>query len=257
MITSKSNPKIKNIVKLQKASERQAQNIIIIEGRREIERAKSCGFIIEQLYVCPDLLRSPLDFETPITEEVTAEVFEKIAYRESSDGMLALARPKYKVLQDYKPNKNPLIIILETVEKPGNLGAVMRTADAAGADAVIVADPLTDLFNPNTIRASIGCIFSVPVYACTSEECIHWLKSNGIKIFCTYLNASINYLDADFKGPTALVMGTEATGISQTWVDAADQNIIIPMNGIADSLNVSVTAAIVTFEAVRQRRKKN
>lgn len=256
MITSKTNPKIKNIVKLQKASERKEQQVVVIEGRREIERAQACGFVVEQLFVCPELLRSSLEIQAPIIEEVSAEVFDKIAYREGSDGLLALARPKFKDLKDFKPGDNPLIIVLETVEKPGNLGAVLRTADAAGVDAVIVADPMTDLFNPNTIRASIGCIFSVPVYASTTEECISWLKSNRIKIYCTYLKASIDYLDADFRGPTALVMGTEATGISEAWVKAADQNIIIPMNGIADSLNVSVTTAIVTFEAVRQRRKK-
>ena len=255
MITSKTNPRIKNIVKLQKASERREQNLIIIEGQREIERAQKCGFEIDQLYVCPTLLREPLSIHANFTEEVSEDVFDKIAYREGSDGLLALARPKYKSLDEYKPKRDALIIVLETVEKPGNLGAVMRTADAAGVDAVIVADPGTDLYNPNAIRASIGCIFSVPVYACSTEECIQWLKSNNITIYCTYLKASIDYLDADFRKASAIVMGTEATGISDAWVNAADQNIIIPMNGIADSLNVSVTTAIVTFEAIRQRRK--
>ena len=256
MITSKTNPRIKNIVKLQKASERREQNLIIIEGQREIERAQKCGFEIDQLYVCPTILREPLSIHANFTEEVSEEVFDKIAYREGSDGLLALARPKYKSLSEYKPKKDALIIVLETVEKPGNLGAVMRTADAAGVDAVIVADPGTDLYNPNAIRASIGCIFSVPVYACSTEECIQWLKSNNITIYCTYLKASIDYLDADFRKASAIVMGTEATGISDAWVEAADQNIIIPMNGIADSLNVSVTTAIVTFEAIRQRRRE-
>lgn len=255
MITSKTNPRIKNIVRLQKASERQEQNLIIIEGQREIERAQKCGFEIDQLYVCPTLLREPLSITANFTEEVNEEVFDKIAYREGSDGLLALARPKYKSLAEFKPKKDALVIVLETVEKPGNLGAVMRTADAAGIDAVIVADPRTDIFNPNAIRASIGCIFSVPVYACSSEECIKWLKDNHITIYCTYLKASIDYLEADFRGASAIVMGTESTGISDAWVEAADQNIIIPMNGIADSLNVSVTTAIVTFEAIRQRRK--
>lgn len=255
MITSKTNSKIKNLVRLQKASERREQNRILIEGRREIERAQACGFQIEQLYVCEPLLRTPYSINAIAVETVSEEVFDKIAYREGSDGLLALAIPKYNSLNDFKPSKNPLIIVLETVEKPGNLGAVMRTADAAGVDAVIVADPATDLYNPNAIRASIGCIFSVPVYACSTRECIKWLKQNEITIYCTYLNASIDYLDADFSKPSAIVMGTEATGISEAWVEAADQNIIIPMNGIADSLNVSVTTAIVTFEALRQRRK--
>ena len=253
MISSKTNEKIKNLVRLQKASARREQNRILIEGRREIERAQQSGFEIEQLYVCEALLREPVGIKAGCTEAVSEEVFEKIAYREGSDGLLAVAIPKYKSLSEFKPRKDALVIVLETVEKPGNLGAVMRTADAAGVDAVIIADPATDLFNPNAIRASIGCIFSVPVYACSTDECIKWLKKNEIKIFCTYLKASIDYLDADFRKATALVMGTEATGISEAWVEAADQNIIIPMNGIADSLNVSVTTAIVTFEAVRQR----
>ncbi|MBQ3594478.1 MAG: RNA methyltransferase [Bacteroidales bacterium] len=254
MITSKSNPKIKNVVKLQKSSERREQNRIIIEGRREIERAVACGFVVDTLFICNELLRESVCINANVTEEVSLEVFEKIAYREGSDGLLAVAIPKYSELKDFRPKKNPLIIVLETVEKPGNLGAVMRTADAAGVDAVIIADPRTDLFNPNAIRASIGTIFSVPLFACSSEECIKWLKSNDIKIYCTYLKASIDYLDADFRQGSAIVMGTEATGISDIWVEAADQNLIIPMNGIADSLNVSVTTAIVVFEAIRQRR---
>lgn len=256
MITSKTNPKIKNIIKLEKASERREQNRILIEGRREIERAVACGFEVDTLFICQDIAKDGAAITARSVEEVSLEVFEKIAYREGSDGLLAVAIPKYADLQQFKPKrKNPLIIVLETVEKPGNLGAVMRTADAAGVDAVIIADPRTDLYNPNAIRASVGCIFSVPLFACSSEECIKWLKDNKITIYCTYLKASIDYLDADFKKASAIVMGTEATGISQQWVDAADQNIIIPMNGIADSLNVSVTTAIVTFEAIRQRRK--
>lgn len=258
MITSKTNPKIKNIIKLEKASERREQNRILIEGRREIERAVACGFEVDTLFICQDIAKDGAAITARSVEEVSLEVFEKIAYREGSDGLLAVAIPKYADLQQFKPKKkNPLIIVLETVEKPGNLGAVMRTADAAGVDAVIIADQRTDLYNPNAIRASVGCIFSVPLFACSSEECIKWLKDNKITIYCTYLKASIDYLDADFRKASAIVMGTEATGISQQWVDAADQNIIIPMNGIADSLNVSVTTAIVTFEAVRQRRVKS
>ena len=255
MITSKSNPKIKNVVKLQKSSERREQNRIIIEGRREIERAVACGFVVDTLFICNDILKESVNIAANYVEEVTLEVFEKIAYREGSDGLLAVAIPKYADLKDFKPKKNPLIIVLETVEKPGNLGAIMRTADAAGVDAVIIADPRTDLFNPNAIRASIGTIFNVPLFASSSEECIQWLRDNDIKIYCTYLKASIDYLEADFRQGSAIVMGTEATGISDIWVEAADQNLIIPMNGIADSLNVSVTTAIVVFEAVRQRRK--
>lgn len=253
MITSKTNPQVKNLVKLRNAKERKEQNKIIIEGYREISRAVTCGFQIDTLYICPEIADKGKDIPSKNVEEVSLDVFDKIAYREGSDGLLALAVPKYAELNSFKPGKDPLIIVLETVEKPGNLGAVMRTADAAGVDAVIIADPRTDIFNPNAIRASIGCIFSVPLFACTSEKCIQWLRQNNIRIYCTYLKASIDYLEADFRKGSAIVMGTEATGISDIWVQEADQNIIIPMNGIADSLNVSVTTAIVTFEAVRQR----
>lgn len=256
MITSKTNPQVKNLVRLRNAKERKEQNRIIIEGYREISRAVACGFQIDTLYICPEIADKGKDIPSNNVEEVSLDVFDKIAYREGSDGLLALAVPKYAELNSFKPGKDPLIIVLETVEKPGNLGAVMRTADAAGADAVIIADPRTDIFNPNAIRASIGCIFSVPLFACTSEECIQWLRQNNIRIYCTYLKASIDYLEADFRKGSAIVMGTEATGISDIWVQEADQNIIIPMNGIADSLNVSVTTAIVTFEAVRQRRTR-
>lgn len=256
MITSKTNPQVKNLVKLRNAKERKEQNKIIIEGYREISRAVTCGFQIDTLYICPEIADKGKDIPSNNVEEVSLDVFDKIAYREGSDGLLALAVPKYAELNSFKPGKDPLIIVLETVEKPGNLGAVMRTADAAGVDAVIIADPRTDIFNPNAIRASIGCIFSVPLFACTSEKCIQWLRQNNIRIYCTYLKASIDYLEADFRKGSAIVMGTEATGISDIWVQEADQNIIIPMNGIADSLNVSVTTAIVTFEAVRQRRTR-
>jgi len=170
---------------------------------------------------------------------------------------VAVSFPPENSLEKIKLSQNPLIIVLEAVEKPGNLGAILRTADAAGADAILVCDPLTDIFNPNTIRSSLGCVFSVPVVACSSHEAIHWLKSKSIQIFTTYLEASINYLDANYTQPTAIVSGTESTGLSQQWINAADQNLIIPMLGIADSLNVSVSTAIVLFEALRQRRSQH
>ena len=170
MITSKTNPQVKNLVKLRNAKERKEQNKIIIEGYREISRAVTCGFQIDTLYICPEIADKGKDIPSKNVEEVSLDVFDKIAYREGSDGLLALAVPKYAELNSFKPGKDPLIIVLETVEKPGNLGAVMRTADAAGVDAVIIADPRTDIFNPNAIRASIGCIFSVPLFACTSEK---------------------------------------------------------------------------------------
>ncbi|MBN2173858.1 MAG: RNA methyltransferase [Bacteroidales bacterium] len=260
MITSRNNPKIKNIMKLSKASERRNQNLFVVEGAREISRAKQSGFEFELLLVCPDVA-GPEKFDefcllfrnTCEIETINKSVFEKMAYREGSDGLIALVKPKLHNLGSIQLGSNPLVIVLEAVEKPGNLGAVLRTADAAGVDAVIISDPNTDIYNPNVIRSSIGCIFSVPVAVCSSEEAIEWLQQNKISSFATTLEASIPYTQADFTKPTAIVMGTEATGLSGAWLQHADRMIIIPMKGIADSLNVSTSAAIVVFEAVRQR----
>ena len=180
-------------------------------------------------------------------------MYEKIAYREGTEGIIAEMKYKDRRLEDIKLSENPLIVVLESVEKPGNLGAVLRSADAAGADAVIICDPLTDLYNPNLIRASIGAIFSRQVAAATSEETISWLKANNIQILTAQLQDSSLYYDTPMTGPTAIVMGTESTGLTDIWRKAADKHIRIPMLGALDSLNVSVSAAILLFEAVRQR----
>ena len=185
--------------------------------------------------------------------EVTQQVYEKIAYRGSTEGLLAVVKSKNHSLEGLNLPENPLIIILESVEKPGNLGAVLRSADAAGADAVIVCDPLTDLYNPNLIRASIGALFTVPTVAVSNAECIAFLKERGIKILTAQLQDSEFYYDMDMTCGTAIVMGTEATGLTDEWRRAADAHIRIPMCGQLDSLNVSVSAAVLLFEAVRQR----
>jgi TrmH family RNA methyltransferase len=260
MISSKANPRIKNVVKLQKASERLEQGLFIVEGFREIDRAIRSGFRPEELYICESLskhgqsdaiLNQLPGFRNH--ETVTEEVFEKMAYREGSDGIIAVFKSKPNELHDLKLPKNPLLIVLESVEKPGNLGAVMRTADAAGVDAVFLCNPTTDLYNPNTIRASLGCIFSLNIIVTSSEQAIEWMKKNGIHIYCTYLEASVNYLTADYTKPCAIVMGSEAEGLTQKWIQNSNKNIIIPMHGIADSLNVSVSSAVVVYEALRQR----
>lgn len=260
MISSKANPRIKNVVKLQKASERLEQGLFIVEGFREIDRAIRSGFHPEELYICESLSKHGQS-EAILNqlpgfrnyETVTEEVFEKMAYREGSDGIIAVFKSKANALQDLKLPGNPLLIVLESVEKPGNLGAVMRTADAAGVDAVFLCNPTTDLYNPNTIRASLGCIFSLNIIVTSSEQAIAWMKKNGIQIYCTYLEASVNYLEADYTNPCAIVMGSEAEGLTQKWIQNSNKNIIIPMHGIADSLNVSVSSAVVVYEALRQR----
>lgn len=260
MITSRSNPKIKQLVQLQKPRERRAQKLVLIEGMRELRRAVASGWTFKELFVCEDLVDfADRNFVESLiancrAEFVSREVFDLIAYRENSDGLLALANEPQLSLSSLELGPNPLILVLESVEKPGNLGAIMRTADAAGVDAVLVCDPATDLFNPNTIRSSVGCIFTVPVRASTSHEALEWLKKHHISTAATTLEASTNYLDVDYTHPTAIVMGTEAEGLSGFWTENAQQRIRIDMNGVADSLNVSVTAAIVTFEALRQRR---
>lgn len=262
MITSRANPKIKQLLQLQKPRERRAQGIVVIEGMRELRRAAASGWSFSELYLCDELVKfADRNFAEELasqcrTERISREVFEHLAYRENSDGILALAKEPKLSLSTLSLGDNPLILVLEAVEKPGNLGAIMRTADAAGVSAVIVCDPSTDLFNPNAIRSSVGCIFTVPVRACTSEEALKWLRSHNIAINATSLEASQNYLDTDFTKPAAIVMGTEAGGLTQFWTQHADNRLRIEMQGIADSLNVSVAAAIVTFEAIRQRRCK-
>ncbi|MFZ4463805.1 MAG: TrmH family RNA methyltransferase [Bacteroidales bacterium] len=260
MISSKTNPRIKNVVKLQKASERSEQELFTVEGFREIDRAIRSGFRPEELYICETISKhgqqDAILNQLPAFknyETVTEEVFEKMAYREGSDGIIAVFKSKSNSLKDLKLPENPLLIVLEAVEKPGNLGAVMRTADAAGVDAIIICNPTTDLYNPNTIRASLGCIFSLNIIVSTSDEAIRWMKEKGIHIYCTYLEASVNYLAADYTKPCAIVMGSEAEGLTQKWIQGSDKNIIIPMHGIADSLNVSVSSAVVVYEALRQR----
>jgi len=185
---------------------------------------------------------------------VSPNVYERIAYRGGTEGIVAVVEARRTSLGDLQLSAAPLIVVLESVEKPGNLGAVLRSADAAGADAVVVCDPLTDLYNPNLIRSAIGAVFTVPCVACSTEECIAFFKEKGIRILTAQLQDSSLYYDTPMTGPTAIVMGTEATGLTDQWRQAADAHIRIPMLGRLDSLNVSVSAAILLFEAVRQRQ---
>lgn len=180
-------------------------------------------------------------------------MFNKIAYRESTGGIIALAEQKQHQLSDLILGKNPLLLILEGVEKPGNLGAMLRTADAAAVEAVIICDERVDFYNPNVIRSSVGCVFTNQIAASPSDKTIHWLKQNNIQILCTYLKASTIYTEVDFTKPSAIVMGTESLGLSEQWIENSTRNLIIPMQGKIDSMNVSTAAAVVIFEASRQR----
>jgi len=261
-IASLQNPLIKNILLLQeKPRERKQQNLIVIEGIREIRLALMAGFTITHLVYCKDLITEN-DLEalvsiaiTPMDlAEVPVEIYNRIAYRKDREGAIALANPKRIQFHDLKPGSSPLFLVLESVEKPGNLGALLRTADAANLDAVIICDPQTDIYNPNAIRSSLGCIFTMPVVTSTTMEAIAWLRSNNIRMFGTALTATRFYHETDLRGPAAIIMGSEAYGLSKAWLDEADELIKIPMKGKIDSMNVSTSAAVVVFEALRQRK---
>lgn len=256
-ITSARNERIRQVLELQEKSRtRRALGLFVVEGRRELEHCLEAGYEIDSVFWCPEILPElPLELiggDVPVSE-LTAELYGKIAYRGGTEGLVARVKARPHTLEDLTLKDNPLIVVLESVEKPGNLGAVFRSADAAGADAVIICDPLTDLYNPNLIRSSIGGVFTVQSAVCDSASAISWLKARGMKILTAQLQDSSWYYDVDMKGGTAIVIGTEATGLTEQWREAADAHIRIPMLGALDSLNASVSAAILLFEAVRQR----
>ena len=251
-ISSVQNPKIKQLIALQqKSSLRRESGLFVVEGARELEHCLEAGFEVDTVFRCPRIA-GPIPEGLKVVD-VSTQVYSKIAYREGTEGIIAEVRSRERRLDDLKLSDNPLIVVLESVEKPGNLGAVLRSSDAAGADAVIICDPLTDIYNPNLIRSSIGAVFTVPVIACTSEEAIGFFKGRGIQILTAQLQDSSLYYDRVMTNGTAIVMGTESTGLTDIWREAADAHIRIPMLGRLDSLNVSVSAAILLFEAVRQR----
>lgn len=261
LISSLQNPLIKNILLLEeKPRERKVQNLMVIEGFREIKLALASGFTVTTLIYCCDFINDE-DLRTLISHavssfeavEVPPDIYNRLAYRKDHEGVIALANQKRLLFHDIRLTSNPLLLVLESVEKPGNLGAILRTADAAGLDAVIICDPQTDIYNPNAIRSSIGCIFTMPVITSSTEHTISWLRNNKIRMLGTALTATHFYHDDDYTQPSAIVMGSEASGLSQKWLDEADDLIRIPMKGKVDSMNVAASAAIVVFEALRQR----
>lgn len=261
-ITSSQNTYIKGLLKLQeKSRERKKLGLFIIEGLREINLALKANYTFKTVLYCSDLVQKTtvdtlVDSSTEVIE-ISKEVYEKLAYRNSTEGIIAVANAKSFSLKEISfSNKNPLILIAESLEKPGNVGALLRTADAANVDAVIIANPKSDLYNSNIIRSSVGCVFTNQIAVGTSEEIITFLKENKISIYAATLQNSNKYHLEDYKKPSAIVVGTEATGLSEIWRDKATQNINIPMQGKIDSMNVSVAAAIVIFEAKRQREFK-
>ena len=256
-ISSVQNPFIKSLLILQeKAKVRKQSGTFLIEGKREIELALKGSYKIETVLFVPEMSFAISKFQFSVdTElvEISKEVYQKLAYRDSTEGIVAVANAKSLLLSDLELPKNPLVVVLESIEKPGNIGAILRTCDAANVDAVIIADSKSDFYNPNTIRSSVGCVFTNQIAVGTSEEIILFLKTNKISIFAATLQKSTSYLSQNYSLPTAVVVGTEATGLTEIWRKNATQNIIIPMQGEIDSMNVSVAAAILIFEAVRQR----
>jgi TrmH family RNA methyltransferase len=262
-IASPHNTRIKSAAKLHKKHERDSAGSMLIEGVRELSRALGSGIAVEEVFCCLDLLdqergeRIMRDIEEraiPLTM-VGRKVFEKLAYREASGGLVAVARQPSHTLADLPEEHRPLYLVVNAVEKPGNLGAIMRSADGAGATGVIVTDPTTDLYNPNAIRSSLGTVFTVPNAMSETAPAIRWLKSLSVAIITTSPAARVLYSEADFTRPCAVVVGSEDTGLGREWREASDQQVRIPMKGAADSLNVSVTAAILLYEALRQRAR--
>jgi len=250
----------------EKAKARKQSGTFLIEGLREIELAIEGGYELETILFLPELISEKqitkfTNNHTSVSElakqittiEINKEVYQKLAYRDTTEGILAVAKTKSMQLSDLKLTDNPLILIAEAPEKPGNIGALLRTADAANLDAVIIANPKSDLYNPNIVRSSVGGLFTNQIATGTTAEIIAFLQSRKINFYCATLQNATPYHKQDYTAPTALVVGTEATGLTQEWRDHATQNIIIPMQGAIDSMNVSVAAAVLIFEAKRQR----
>ena len=265
-ITSLHNDKIKFLNQLKEKSRvRRKEKLFIIEGKREITLAIQGGYEVTQLYYCLSIINSK-DVLSIITTfknkielfEITLEIYQKLAYRATTEGIIALVVSKDNSIKNFVlPSNNPLILVAEAPEKPGNIGALLRTADAAQLDAVLIADPKTDIYNPNIIRSSVGCIFTNKIATGSTFDIIDFLKKQKIYIYGAALQASVDYHTQDYTKPTAIVVGTEATGLSNSFLENTTQNIKIPMSGIIDSMNVSVAAGILLFEAKRQRGFKN
>ena len=261
-ISSLQNQAVKKFLQLQEKSRvRKKEKLFVIEGAREIGLAIKGGYCLSEFYHCPELfsaeetsaLLKKVSSEVVVTE-ITPEVYHKVAYRGGTEGVIAVAEARDLTLDKLQlSDSNPLILVAEAPEKPGNIGALLRTADAANLDAVLIANPKTDMFNPNIIRSSVGGVFTNRIATGTTSEIIEFLQKNTISIYGAALQASVPYYSIDYRGGSAIVVGTEATGLSKEWLQNTTRNIIIPMQGEIDSMNVSVAAGILIFEARRQR----
>ena len=260
-LTSLKNPKVKYAYSLRERRERDREGVTVLEGYRELTRAHAAGIRIRETFFCRDLfigenndsLLATLHAAGSVMYECSEAVLKKLAYRERPEGLIAIAEMRHKTLADIPAKKDGLYLVAETIEKPGNLGSILRSADAVGATAVIVCNRQTDVFNPNVLRASTGAIFSMPLAECTSEEALKWLKELGIKTLAATPHTHLYHTDVDMKQGVAIVVGAEQYGLSDYWMDSADLQVLIPMLGKMDSLNVATAATILLYEAARQR----
>ena len=261
LLTSNQNPKIKLVAKLRDRKTRDQTALFLIEGYRELLRATEGKQKIETLFICPSLFLGSNEeklIQTIVGSgaqvfETSKSVFETLSYRDRPDGLLAIAPQNHLGFQNLKTSKTPFYIVAEAIEKPGNLGTILRSADGVGCDGVIVCDKCTDIYNPNVVRASVGTLFTLPVIQASSRETIDFLRQKGIMIVAATPEAPLRYTDADLKKPIAIVVGTEQLGLSSLWKEASDCKVSIPMHGCADSLNVAVATTLLLYEALRQR----
>lgn len=261
LISSLANPRVKFLVKLKQRRARDEHGLTLIDGCREVRRAREAGAAVEEVYLCPEWLersagpeaRAALPGKGVKTYEVTTAVYQRIGFGDRRDGVVAVCRTRRRPLAECRLAGDALAVIVEGVEKPGNLGAILRSCDGAGAQAVFLCDTATDLFNPNVIRASMATVFSVPVFQASAEEIASVLERHGVAVYAATPSGRKHPAEADFRGPVALAVGSEDEGLSSFWMQRAREKIAIPMKGIADSLNVSVSTAVLLYEAVRQR----
>ncbi len=260
-IVSTQNPRIKGLVRLRNRRERDRSGTFLIEGYRELRRAVDGGVSITDLYTSPELYLGDNEPQLVLDIQATGarvfavepDPFRKASYRDRPEGLLAVAEQFNTNLDHLDPGSDPLLLIAESIEKPGNLGTMLRTAEAAGASAVIAADPTTDPFNPNVVRASLGTLFRVPLAVASSSATLEWLRERGIRTLAATPEGAVPHWEADCTGAVALIVGSEQYGLAEVWMDGADQRVVIPMPGSVDSLNAAMAAGILLFEAVRQR----
>lgn len=260
-IESLQNPRVKYAIHLRDRRDRDREGKFLIEGYRENLRALECGWAPETLFVCPERFLG--SSEQKLIEQAqqkgaqiitcSPQVFDKMSYRDRPDGLLAIAPQRRLKLQDLPDRPHPLWVVAEAIEKPGNLGTILRSADAVGADGVLICDPQTDVYNPNVVRASVGTLFSVPTVTCSSQEAMAWLRRQGAQIVAATPHATQEFTQVDLRGPVAIAFGTEQLGLSDLWMKQADLPVRLPMKGLADSLNVAMAATVLLYEVLRQR----